>query len=79
MTKNEESYESFEIGNLFNFKRDTPRTPRLALFTRQPPGFHHPDLPAEPPYFDGIYEEIRVKSINESDRVCIINSSLNAI
>jgi hypothetical protein len=49
------------------------------LFTRQPPGFHHPDLPAEPPYFDGIYEEMKVKSINESDRVCIINSALNAI
>jgi hypothetical protein len=41
--------------------------------------FHHYDLPAEPPYFDGIYEEIREKSTNESNRVYIINSSLNAI
>jgi hypothetical protein len=68
-----------KLGIFLIFKRDMSRTPRSALFTRQPPAFHHSDLPAEPPYFDGIYEEIRVKSTNESDRVCIINSSLNAI
>jgi hypothetical protein len=59
MTKSKENYKSFNLETFL--KRDAPRAPRLALFTRQPPGFHHPDLPAEPPYFDGIYEEMKSK------------------
>ena len=70
------------IHKIRNFKFQTGYAPHFevgALYETTSSFFHHPDLPAEPPYFDDIYEEIRVKSTNGSDRICVINSSLNAI
>lgn len=76
------SEKMFYVHEIRNFEFQTGYAPHFevgALFETTSSFFHHSDSLAEPPYFDDIYEETRVKSAIDSDRIYVINSSLNTI